>query len=312
MVEQIPKLPRALKPLVSRNVLGSRRVLLHGRDSSGGLKAIIVDDEGNLVSLIKGDYLGALKTLAVDDKGRMLSVLTDPEDVFGNAHHLGVAELCARLGCISTFERNGNVFFMESFEEGTLNKWENYAVHQDSEVSISSDRARTGYNSCKLTAGGVPAAWAGLYHYHSVPVINRIGYEVSFTMSADISNILFGIIIFDGTLIHFGMIRYYRPSDKLQYYDPLKNWQDIATIDLKNYDYLFHTLKFVIDTSTKKILRVVLNNIKYTLNADYRTEASTDAAYTKYIIQLWSDGEHTQSVYIDDVILTYNEGDNEE
>ena len=310
MVEQIPKLPRALKPLVSRNVLGSRRVLLHGRDSSGGLKAIIVDDEGNLVSLIKGDYLGALKTLAVDEKGRMLSVLTDPEDVFGNAHHLGVAELCARLGSISTFERNGNVFFMDSFD--TLNKWEIFEINLDSDVYINSSRARTGYKSCKLTAGGHPAAWAGIYHYHSVPIINRIGFEVSFTMSADISFLLFAIKIYDGTEIHLARIRYYRSSNKLQYYDSIGDWQDITTIDLKNNDYLFHTLKFVIDTSTKKILRVVLNNIKYTINADYRTTPSTEAAYTVYMIELWSDEEHTQSVYIDDVILTYNEGDNEE
>jgi len=51
-----------------------RSVRLYGWDGTNIIPCLL-DSNGNLIAIIKGDYAGTLKTVAVDDQGRMLANL---------------------------------------------------------------------------------------------------------------------------------------------------------------------------------------------------------------------------------------------
>ena len=121
----------------------------------GNPVTIAVDASGNIIGVLQGQYGGTLETLAVDGKGRLLAVMTDPEDVFGNPHYIGLAEAAVRLGGISTHDRRGEIIWQDSFESGTVTpRWVTATNGAASLVKASAAKARNGAFSMLLQTDG--------------------------------------------------------------------------------------------------------------------------------------------------------------
>lgn len=290
-----------------------RNVIIKGYDDGNEVfRTVALDSNGNIVGLFKGDYGGTLKTLAVDDQGRMLAVLTDPEDVFGNPHHLGAAELAARLGSIDTFERRGNVIWMDDFEAPKL-KWVSATSGAGASVALSTAESLRGIQSVKLDVGTASGGYSMIYRYLAAPrSTTKVGFEFAFTTRANVSYIVFGGSIHDGVNKTFGKIVVDYSANLIKYTKSSNggyNYIDTGLDpQLSNNTRLFHMLKFVFDYSTKEWERVFFDNEEADLtNMPMYTAADVTKKQTYLEVELHGDEVLSTYIYVDNVVITQNE-----
>jgi len=271
------------------------------------LRTIAVDAAGNILGLLQGDYMGAVKTLAVDAQGRMLAVLTDPEDVFGNPHYMGAAELAVRLGSIVNGDRLGNVLLMEDFESG-IQKWAREAS-VGSTVRHSTLTAHNGAFSCELYADNV----AGHYAYINrgityPPSLTCLGVEMAFAPQAGMMDVHLWLNVYDGTTQHAVGMKYETQAKTLYYRNAALGWTLIATqpVSVGNI-WIWNRLKFVIGLTTGNYVRAQLNSVEYDLSA---VPMHAAASVTYPVISLTARSERNAmaaNLYVDDIILTQEE-----
>ena len=269
---------------------------------------IAVDVDGNMIGVFKGDYGGILKTLATDSEGRLLAIITDPEDVYGNAHQLGNAELAARLNSLHSYDRRGNVVFMDSFQDH-INSWKQTTSGAGGAIALSTDRIYKGVSSAKLTAGSDVSNYAQLERYFPLSKNTKLGFELIFSLGANVDNVTMHITIYDGTWKRQCMIRLDVDNEKLQYRIP----SDPADVSGGSYgiyeDYhLFYKMKMVIDRSTNEYVRFLFNEQEYDLSA-IGLRSDSDASDPYIHVRIENDGDVGSNgvLYIGGFILTQNE-----
>lgn len=219
-----------------------------------------------------------------------------------------MGELAARLGSIVTFDRRGDVVWLDDFESG-IAKWIAITEGTGSAVASSTTRARSKATSIKLTAGTDLVSYAYINHLNPIPVAGKIGMEFSFTLHASTGYIILSGFYYNGTRkISYGL-QYDQANARLMYLNDSGIYTAFKTsIQLSISDYLFHTAKLVIDLQNKKYVRAVVNDTQYDLS-DYamRDQADTTNPYLDTRIQHSSIYPDSAYAYIDDFILTQNE-----
>ncbi|MDY6888269.1 MAG: hypothetical protein SVV88_11620 [Pseudomonadota bacterium] len=282
--------------------------LMKGQDSSGNLVTLAVDADGNLISLMKGDYEGSLKTLAVDTQGRIQAVLTDPEDVFGNPSYMGAAELATRLGAASTRHRQGECIIIDDFESSTI-KWETATLGASSAVARDTTYAKRGSGSISLTAGSSINDYAMITKYTPAPPTTKLGYEVNFTVSDTDTLIELMLDCYNGTNRKRAYFMYNSDDNSLAVYDHTLGMYSIGSDVLyQQGNYYFHNLKFTIDMDDYSYHKAYMNEKVYTLSA-FTLQSTTDSTrpHVRAIVQHRRQAATTGTVYVDDFILTQNE-----
>lgn len=286
-------------------------VLVKGSYDNSGTPTpvtIAVDVDGRMLALMKGAYGtdSVLKTIATDAKGRMLAVMTDPEDIWGNPHELGNAELAARLGSIDTFDRRGNVLWFDDFESG-LNKW--MPETPAGSIAISAERARNGCFSCKLSTPAVANQWARIRHWLPYVFLSKMGFEFSFTWDADIKEIIFCIDFVGGGHNYVGAIKYLYPGFvRWQYLAGDWFYRDIMPSYLMDdRDYTFNTVKLIIDFPNGKYDKCLINGQSFDLSQYPLIEFARVAPNVITDIEIAAKADVVAYSYIDDVIITQNE-----
>ncbi|GAG14536.1 unnamed protein product, partial [marine sediment metagenome] len=101
-----------------------------------------------------------------------------------------MGELAARQGSIVTFDRRGNVIWYDDFES-SLNKWLLYDLGVGAAVVESNEAARNGLVSCKVTTSAVLGQYSGIRHDHMIPVLSKLGFEISAAHENNILDIYF-------------------------------------------------------------------------------------------------------------------------
>lgn len=231
---------------------------------------------------------------------------SEPTDTVHMVQDAG--ELAARLGSPVTYDRRGNVIWIDSFEGG-LGGWIPAFSGTGGDVVISSTAQRTGSYSAKFITGKAVGGNASLSKYHPRPKLCSVGLEVAFAPTSDQVTVRLQLYHYDGANYHLFSIRYDYPNQRLQYLDNTATWQTMATgvAFYPNYTS-WNVLKLVVDVEDNKYYRVLLNDTGYSLaGVDALTVASVTAPYLGMVI--FADGNSATNyvVYIDDVILTQNE-----
>ncbi len=219
-----------------------------------------------------------------------------------------IGELAARLGSIVTFDRRGDVVWLEDFE-GSLSRWTEAGSGTDHAAIISAESAHHGSFSCKITTGKDGDKLGGITHTGVAMVLSKIGYEVSFTLDSDIDIIEWRFTYYDGSLGYQTVIYFDYTNKKLQYRDTSQNLVDIATgVNLHYGSQLYHTVKFVTDLVNKKYNRVIFDNVAYDLS-DIALRTWTSSLFPRYLINIFTETltDTNVSNHIDNVIITQNE-----
>jgi hypothetical protein len=219
-----------------------------------------------------------------------------------------MAELAARLGSIVTFDRRGDVIWLDDFEDN-INKWVQSAVGTGGSIGLSNDAARSGSMSAKLVTPSDALLAARLYRDFLYPEVGKIGAEISFTINNNLDFFQLGLQFWTETKYTNSLLRYL-PSEKALYYVDSNNVQRVilSNVNLFAVTPLFHTLKLVVDIKTDKYIRVLLDS--YYVDMSEIACPTYTGVYTKdFDCQITAMGKAglNIAIYVDDFILTQNE-----
>lgn len=269
-----------------------------------------VDDEGNMVAVMKGWDGTDLTTLLTDEDGRLIAILTDPEDVWGTYQHMGLAELAARLGSLVSYDRRGNVVWLTDFThglQGVTPGVDNVA----STVRITPLTSYVGGFSLEFDPRAAASSY-GNYRRVLYPLIGgKVGAEFTFSFQPDPVAITFRIQYFDGD---------YRYPGEVTYTVADKDWTvlDDASDDvlvLENAEVQtgyesWHTLKVVIDTVTKKYHRLLIDgDVVDVSDISLLTVADTGLGVIDVKFEVQGSATAHAPGYLDSIIVTQNEPD---
>ncbi len=224
----------------------------------------------------------------------------------GSVTDLG--ELAARLGSIVTFDRRGDVYWLDGFEEG-IAKWDVDTVGTGAAVGLSGDYARNGKWSCELKAGSDILHFAGISRLFPYPMLSRWGFECHWSFDSDLEAFDIAVAVYDGTNLTSGRLRYDAVNQKLQYLDENGVMQDLATgVGLHDHYNMFNGFKLVVDLEEGEYERAILNEAEYDMEG-IALEQSADghSPVIKLGIRNTGMGGKNGIVYVDDVIVTQNE-----
>ena len=219
-----------------------------------------------------------------------------------------MGELAARLGSIDTFDRRGDVVWLDDFEDN-IAKWLVTSLGTGAGVALSTEAARNGAKSAKITTGNAQNDYASIAKYLGSLVTGEVGAEISFTLSDSLIKVMLYLFYYDGTNQHFAGIDYRLDNDTLYYVNAAGGTSVIAAgVALAASQYLFHTIKLVIDLKNDKYARLILDGVEYDLSS-YSYQVTASAAGPFFIMQFEAQTNVADniSIYADDAIITQNE-----
>ncbi|GAI74201.1 unnamed protein product, partial [marine sediment metagenome] len=120
---------------------------------------------------------------------------------------LDTGELAARLGSIVTFDRRGNIVWMDEFENG-LGPWEVSGGGANNEVYICSEITMHGSLACVLHPGEEDDGEAIIRHNLPFPVLGGIGFEVAFVPQSWMKSFNIILFLYDGARRYDYQARY--------------------------------------------------------------------------------------------------------
>ena len=218
------------------------------------------------------------------------------------------AEVAARLGSISTFDRRGEVIWFDDFEDN-FNKWLIAYTAGTGTATISQSYARNGAQSARLVTGATSDDDVYIQHWLPYSSIGRFGFEISFTLPSTACYIEFYLRLFTGSQQLRYAIKYDSSAGTLSYWNSAGAYASFATgIAPHAYSNLFHTAKLVVDFTQRKYARFILDNTTYDLSP--YAGAATTVIGNPYLIAQFSPLTRTAASitsYIDDAIVTQNE-----
>lgn len=219
-----------------------------------------------------------------------------------------LAELAARLGSPVTFDRRGDVIFMETFEEATLNKWQAALYGSGSSVTLSTLRARFGALSALLTAGPVADSRAALVYYSPYGVMSAFGLEAAISRNVIMKSLTFYIDLYDGVNVTSCALRWSFQGSELSYMKENGAWVSLGTVYLSTEPNVFHVFKLVVNGVSNEYARAVVNNQAFYLGGiAARVSASAILPVLFFDIDLRGDDGPESEVWVDNVIVTQNE-----
>lgn len=219
-----------------------------------------------------------------------------------------MAELAARLGSICTYDRRGDVIWLDDFECINI-RWNSATSGAGSSVSLSNAASRSGEQSVAISGGTEIDGAALIERYLQIPVLSRIGFEISFTVPKVDSYMLLRLYIFDGEMLHEMYVYYQRSSHGLYLVEPAGVVRLLDTVSLFERSSCFHTIKLVGDYTTDKYIRCCLNNREYDISS-YTIIESADTRAPQLCMEVRVENDEAGSnpcYYMDDFILTQNE-----
>jgi len=229
----------------------------------------------------------------------------------GPVHTLtDVGENAVRLGSIVTFDRRGNVLWLDDFEDCNIDKW---VTGAGSESEITPEAARSGSFSAKLTAPASEAGRGYIEKFFPQPRYSKIGFEISFTLTEDVRFFYMQIFWWTGTQAYEAEARYFVDTEELYIrkedhpVTDVAQWVLIAeNLNLRLYRNPFHTMKLVMDPVTIKYERLILSNMEYDIS-NYQVPVEIEDGYPELNFQTGIQTVVGTSIYLDDAIMTQNE-----
>lgn len=219
-----------------------------------------------------------------------------------------LAELAARLGSSVTFDRRGNVLYVDSFDSG-LSGWEE--THTAGTGWVGPIAEPTHFGGVAIGAEYTPVAdaYGLIYRYVALPSMTRYGFEVAFQPALNNRYLEQLFYHYDGVRVHFYGFRWYQQTGELKVMNAAGAWQTVTTIaPLIFFGYPWYIVKLVVDLDTGKYVRGMLNAITYDLSAYSALAVASDTTPVLYLsLKTVNDVADSTMAAWDDVIVTMGE-----
>lgn len=217
-------------------------------------------------------------------------------------------EAAARLSSIDTFQREGNVLWLDDFEAATIG-WAAVAEDASGEVVLVTTYHRSGSQCVKIYPGTVVDKEAVIQNLLPVRSAGKMGYEIAFAGGILCKYVDFVMALYDGTNLNNATIRFDIVNNRLDYLNAAGGYTNIATtLNLVTTARAFHIIKFVVDFTNNTYDRVYLNQNEYDL-AGAGVHIAANAAWGHLFVGVTVESANAlnAAVFADNFILTENE-----
>jgi len=217
-------------------------------------------------------------------------------------------ELAARLGSIVTYDRRGDIIWLEDFSCGRTN-WASDINSTETATQSTAEALSCGF-SMKLQGIVAAATHIGIIRRDPLPVDSDIGMEFAFMANEHVQDLRLDLLITTPTITYYVYIRVELDTDTIYYWSAAGAWVQLATgVDLKIDRDCWHHLKLVVDFGAKQYVRLLLDDVEYNMAglglnwaAFVLTPFLQTSLYHEALAPIVA-----PLVYIDDVIFTQNE-----
>ena len=219
-----------------------------------------------------------------------------------------MGELAARLGSTVTFDRQGEVILLETFENTVNSRWLVTLVGAAT-AAISATTARNGASSLQLVTGAAAAQFASIKRGFVLTEQCKYGFEYSFSVGyLDTYKLAWDLSLSSATYNLGAFVEYDAAAQTLVVNDDGTLRTIASGLALYEAAHIFNTAKLVVDAVTGKYSHLRLNDQTYDLSAYTLASDVPLAPYGGYAtIQISTTTAAAVTGYIDDVIITQNE-----
>lgn len=227
----------------------------------------------------------------------------------GERHVIGdLAELAARIWSPVTYDRRGEVVWMELFDYGLAN-WKTVSWNGTHTFETSEVWTYQGQYALKMMTDGTEDGIAEIHRYLAPPRVNKWGLELTVAAITNFRSITVEFRRQWGTTLHTAFAQIDNENSILEILDEDDDFVEIATIkDIEYASGLFHHLKLVADFDTGMYTRLLFDQNEYDISA-YKIALSTGDAYYFNDILIYFIGRtgETDYCHLGRVIVTANE-----
>jgi hypothetical protein len=222
-----------------------------------------------------------------------------------------LAEAVVRLGSPVIYDRSGAVAFMESFEFG-LGRCYPYVLAGGSLPNLTADTFCSQGHACQLNPGvGGAGDFSAIESYIISPALSLWGLSIRFATDSPIGKLYLHLKHAVGTLEWNYALMFDLDPYKLYVRNSAGAYVEVFSDPgfLAN-DQLFHFLKVVVDPDNTDYVRAILDGHLIDLSAyEPQSVVWPVGDYLTLVVSAESAGVGQLPVYIDDIIMTYNESD---
>lgn len=219
-----------------------------------------------------------------------------------------LGEHAARLGSIVTFDRRGDVMFLDDFEAG-LGKAIFTLNGLNAAAQLHTERPKSGAFCLRMVGGSDALRYCLLSYWLGYPVLGSFGFEASVAFPGELESLWIRMLLYTGTRELTATIIYDRATLEWRYTPRVGADIPFAT----NWQLLFHyppyhTIKLVIDGAKETYLRAMIDDRWY-LGAQPLIPVTTLGLIPHLECEIWlvSRALNNDYVTVDDIIITQNE-----
>jgi len=219
-----------------------------------------------------------------------------------------MGELAARLGSPDTYDRRGNILFLEDFEDDILG-WITETSGAGASVSCSAEHKLRGSCSMKLVAGSTLSRYAKALVRLSPVIASRFGMEIAVTLDTNMESWEAWNNCYTGIYRITAGIKFDRVLNKLYVLTTADTWYEVSIPFSPLFSpHLFYFSKLVFDISKLTYIRQINANYSYDFSAIPLSVIpdATPPSGESYV-KLVSQAGFNATVYLDSCIMTYNE-----
>lgn len=226
------------------------------------------------------------------------------EDYVSAVADLG--ELAVRLGSVVSFDRRGDVYFVDSFEEGVA-RWAVVSAPAGGTGVVSTDYSTHGGYTLKATTPAAVGGTVAIQRYEPIAFTGKAGWEVALMSMGDLLFFELVLDLLDGDRNWRATVRLDIVGKKWEYEDSTGTWQTAATgVTFSEVETLFNLTKLVVDLTEHEYVRLLYNADEWDLDgAALRDLGATTGVYVRFQARLTADD--ATDCYFDTVISTLNE-----
>lgn len=222
---------------------------------------------------------------------------------------LDMAELAVRLGSFNSFDRLGNVVWMDDFESG-LGSWIWSGGGANNAVSLYAGESYRGGLSALLHPGEVDDGGSEIVRVLPYPVLGGIGLEAAFVPQANLKLVRIGLALYDGADKYLFYARYNHVDGTIEVRTGDVAYEPVGEPGVQAEGFHNHcVLKMVANCKTGEYARVIFNDHTYDASGHFvftEPDTVTKPTMKAYIVAVNS-GIFLIDIPVDCVIVTQNE-----